>query len=100
MSFASMSPDPTSAVALPSSLNGFGDLSQLRSVVSMDLAQLGKKPLLDVELPSTTGIYSASGFDLMAVLARVVTRPNPKIDLGPVDFSCSFVGEQSSLNWK
>ncbi|KAI0697006.1 hypothetical protein BC835DRAFT_1271027 [Cytidiella melzeri] len=36
-------------------------------------------------------VYSASGFDLMSVLARVVTRPNPKIVLGPVDMTCSFV---------
>lgn len=45
----------------------------------------------DVDVAPRTAIYSASGFDLMAVLARVVTRPNPKVDLGPVDFSCSFV---------
>lgn len=36
-------------------------------------------------------VYSASGFDLLSVLARVVTRPNPKIVLGPVDLTCSFV---------
>ncbi|KAI9033312.1 hypothetical protein DFJ74DRAFT_652005 [Hyaloraphidium curvatum] len=75
---------------------GSGELTALTSVGNQhSLAALdpaaGRRPLLDVELPPTTGIYSASGFDLMAVLARVVTRPNPKIDLGPVDFSCAFV---------
>ncbi|KAI0761095.1 PAS domain-containing protein, partial [Irpex lacteus] len=28
---------------------------------------------------------------LLSILARVVTRPNPKIVLGPVDMTCSFV---------
>jgi PAS domain S-box-containing protein len=36
-------------------------------------------------------VYSASGFDLLPILARVVNRPNPKINLGPVDLTCSFV---------
>lgn len=35
-------------------------------------------------------IYSASGFDLLSILARVASRPNPKIALGPVDMTCSF----------
>lgn len=34
--------------------------------------------------------YSATGFDLLGALARVVLRPNPRIMLGPVDMSCSF----------
>ncbi|KAF8903863.1 hypothetical protein CPB84DRAFT_1773572 [Gymnopilus junonius] len=43
--------------------------------------------------PSTFGlpVYSASGFDLLSVLARVANRPNPRIELGPVDLTCSFV---------
>ncbi|KAI0760020.1 PAS domain-containing protein [Fomes fomentarius] len=46
-----------------------------------------------LSLPSALGlpIYSASGFDLLSLLARVATRPYPKIYLGPVDLSCSFV---------
>src|SRR6266542_2636808 len=35
--------------------------------------------------------YSASGFDLLGILARVATRPNPRVVLGPVDLTCSFV---------
>ncbi|KAE8144435.1 PAS domain-containing protein [Aspergillus avenaceus] len=36
-------------------------------------------------------IYSSSGFDIMGVLAEVVSRPNPKINIGAVDLSCAFV---------
>ncbi|KAI0739224.1 PAS domain-containing protein, partial [Daedaleopsis nitida] len=50
-------------------------------------------PHLPLSIPPTAGlpIYSASGFDLIALLTRVHTRPFPKIYLGPVDLSCSFV---------
>ena len=43
--------------------------------------------------PSAFGfpIYSASGFDVLSIMARVATRPNPTLKLGPVDLSCSFV---------
>ncbi|MCO5556101.1 hypothetical protein L7F22_009645 [Adiantum nelumboides] len=34
--------------------------------------------------------YSATGFDLIGALMKVATRPNPKIEIGPVDLSCSF----------
>lgn len=37
------------------------------------------------------GLYSASGFDLMGVLARVAARPNPQLQIGPVDTSAAFV---------
>ncbi|KAF8312327.1 hypothetical protein DL93DRAFT_2031453, partial [Clavulina sp. PMI_390] len=36
-------------------------------------------------------LYSSSQFDTLSVLSRVYTRPNPKIELGPVDDSVSFV---------
>ncbi|KAK4939583.1 hypothetical protein LTR10_020189 [Elasticomyces elasticus] len=35
--------------------------------------------------------YSSSGFDMLGVLMRVATRPNPEINIGPVDLSCAFV---------
>lgn len=35
--------------------------------------------------------YAPSGFDLMQTLYRVVSRPNPEINLGAVDLSCAFV---------
>ncbi|GAA93655.1 uncharacterized protein L969DRAFT_66418 [Mixia osmundae IAM 14324] len=37
------------------------------------------------------GLYSSSGFDMVSVLARVAARPNPQINVGPVDTSCSFL---------
>ncbi|KAG9313649.1 hypothetical protein JVU11DRAFT_5981 [Chiua virens] len=36
-------------------------------------------------------VYSASGFDVLSILSRVVNRSNPTVQLGPVDLSCSFV---------
>ena len=40
---------------------------------------------------NVTGLYSSSGFDMMGVLARVASRVNPQIQIGPVDLSCSFL---------
>ncbi|ORX78940.1 hypothetical protein K493DRAFT_293436 [Basidiobolus meristosporus CBS 931.73] len=37
------------------------------------------------------GVYSSSGIDMITVLLKVATRPNPQINLGPVDMSASFV---------
>ncbi|KAI9355497.1 putative white-collar-1b protein [Pilaira anomala] len=38
-----------------------------------------------------SGMYANTGFDMLSILSRVASRPNPQIDLGPVDLSCSFV---------
>lgn len=38
----------------------------------------------------TKRAYSHSGFDLIRALTMVAQRPNPKVDIGPVDLSCSF----------
>ncbi|OCH86972.1 hypothetical protein OBBRIDRAFT_703984, partial [Obba rivulosa] len=48
---------------------------------------------MPLALPSALGlpVYSSSGLDLLSLLARVVNRPNPRIILGPVDMTCSFV---------
>nr|POE89098.1 white collar 1 protein [Quercus suber] len=35
--------------------------------------------------------YSSTGFDMLGVLMRVATRPNPQINIGAVDLSCAFV---------
>ena len=35
--------------------------------------------------------YSSTGFDMVGVLMRVATRPNPEISIGSVDLSCAFV---------
>jgi PAS domain-containing protein len=52
-------------------------------------------PTIAGPLPTVTGavmpgLYSTSGFDMLGVLARVASRSNPKIVLGPVDLTCSF----------
>lgn len=47
--------------------------------------------ILSAPSPCGLPVYSASGFDLLSVLARVATRPNPHVVLGPVDLTCSFV---------
>lgn len=36
-------------------------------------------------------VYASSGFDLIGVLARVVGRQNPIINVGAIDMSCSFI---------
>ncbi|KZT00746.1 uncharacterized protein LAESUDRAFT_665406 [Laetiporus sulphureus 93-53] len=50
-------------------------------------------PPTSLSLPTALGlpVYSTSGFDLLSILARVANRPHPKIVLGPVDLTCSFV---------
>ncbi|KAI8637506.1 putative white-collar-1c protein [Parasitella parasitica] len=41
--------------------------------------------------PPLAGVYSNTGFDMINVLSRLINRPNPQIQLGPIDLSCSFV---------
>ena len=41
--------------------------------------------------PQYRNAYSSSGFDMLGVLMRVATRPNPQINIGAVDMSCAFV---------
>ncbi|CAO3650930.1 unnamed protein product [Mucor hiemalis] len=38
-----------------------------------------------------TGVYSNTGFDMIQILSRLQHRPNPQIQLGPIDLSCAFV---------
>jgi hypothetical protein len=49
---------------------------------------MGAIPPIGKTMP---GLYSSTGFDVLGVLSRVVTRQNPRTILGPVDFSCSFL---------
>ncbi|KAH8666372.1 vivid PAS protein VVD [Xylariales sp. PMI_506] len=37
------------------------------------------------------GIYAPSGYDMLSILFRVMTRANPVIDLGAVDASCALI---------
>ncbi|KAA1472360.1 hypothetical protein DENSPDRAFT_175916 [Dentipellis sp. KUC8613] len=52
-------------------------------------SQIG--PSLSAPSSLNLPVYSSSGFDLLSILGRVATRQNPRIVLGPVDMSCSFV---------
>ncbi|KAK9764521.1 hypothetical protein K7432_007895 [Basidiobolus ranarum] len=50
----------------------------------------------DIDLASKSldnfpGLYSSSGFDMITVLSKVVTRPNPQIHVGPIDMCCAFI---------
>ncbi|KAL0087163.1 GATA-type zinc finger transcription factor [Phycomyces blakesleeanus] len=53
------------------------------------------QPGTPVPAPTTTaplsGFYSSSGFDMIGILSRLVNRPNPQINVGPIDMSCSFL---------
>jgi len=52
----------------------------------------GDKSVVKPEPPvHYSGIYSASGFDMLGALMKVLTRKNPEIELGKVDMSCAFV---------
>ena len=57
--------------------------------MSFPVSAPGQKP--DLSLFISQPVYSASGFDLLSILSRVATRPNPCVVLGPVDLTCSFV---------
>ncbi|KAI2472797.1 putative vivid protein [Annulohypoxylon bovei var. microspora] len=37
------------------------------------------------------GLYAPSGFDMMSILVRVMSRPSPVIELGPIDASCALI---------
>jgi PAS domain S-box-containing protein len=39
---------------------------------------------------ATSNLYSTSGFDLIGALTRIANRPNPRINIGPIDLSCAF----------
>lgn len=43
------------------------------------------------------GFYSNSGFDMLSALAKVASRKNPTINLGPVDLSSAFVVSDALL---
>ncbi|KAI9321672.1 hypothetical protein BX666DRAFT_2023773 [Dichotomocladium elegans] len=46
---------------------------------------------MNISCAPLTGVYSSSGFDMIGILSRVINRPNPLINLGPIDMSCSFL---------
>ncbi|KAJ7634435.1 hypothetical protein FB45DRAFT_908901 [Roridomyces roridus] len=48
-------------------------------------------PPLPQALTAGLPVYSQSGFDVVSLLARVQSRKNPQVTLGPIDFTTSFV---------
>ncbi|KAI8638343.1 putative white-collar-1a protein [Parasitella parasitica] len=61
---------------------------QLAEIPTIELAPVEVEQTSDAPL---TGVYSSSGFDFVGVLSKLVNRPNPQINLGPIDMSCSFL---------
>ncbi|TPX10214.1 uncharacterized protein E0L32_001411 [Thyridium curvatum] len=37
------------------------------------------------------GLYAPSGFDMMSILIRIATRPNPLVHVGAIDSSCALI---------
>ncbi|KAG2127649.1 uncharacterized protein EDB93DRAFT_1096369 [Suillus bovinus] len=60
------------------------------SFTAADILKLNTATILSAPSPLGLPVYSTSGFDLLSLLSRVVSRPHPAIFLGPVDSSCSF----------
>jgi PAS domain-containing protein len=60
------------------------------SFTAADILKLNATTSFSVPSPLGLPVYSSSGFDLLSLLSRVVSRPHPIIVLGPVDSSCSF----------
>lgn len=59
-------------------------------------AKLSPSPSPPLPTPRTRDaagmpFYTSTGFDMLSVLASVVRRTHPQIDIGPVDMSCAFV---------
>ncbi|KAL4945318.1 hypothetical protein BDV06DRAFT_39869 [Aspergillus oleicola] len=64
---------------------------QPKSLPGKGSTSIGPKPETTGRSSPYSNVYSRSGFDMMGILAQVVSRPDPKINLGPVDLSCAFV---------
>ncbi|ORX82576.1 hypothetical protein K493DRAFT_270021 [Basidiobolus meristosporus CBS 931.73] len=68
-------------------------LSGYATPLNINLSNINTDPgkLASTTLGNFPGLYSNSGFDMLSILARVANRPNPQINLGPVDMSCAFL---------
>lgn len=60
------------------------------SFTAADILKLNATTSFSAPSPLGLPVYSSSGFDLLSLLSRVVSRPRPIVVLGPVDSSCSF----------
>ncbi|TNY22329.1 hypothetical protein DMC30DRAFT_349183 [Rhodotorula diobovata] len=88
-SVISINPTPNAAYKLPSLAMNLPPAAQPGS--PFNPAALGlPAPPPQGSSNNFAGLYSSSGFDMLGVLARVAARPNPQIQIGPVDSSCAF----------
>ncbi|KAF4990330.1 hypothetical protein FDECE_14418 [Fusarium decemcellulare] len=62
-----------------------GSLNPDGTVTSPNTCRMGQDPVI------YPGLYAPSGIDIMNVLFSIVGRPNPQINLGPVDCSVALV---------
>lgn len=76
-----------------SALHSYAPSRLVQTPVSATRSPYSEASSLPVALSTPLGlpVYSTSGFDFISLLSRVANRPDPKIQLGPVDMSCSFV---------
>ncbi|THH17372.1 hypothetical protein EW146_g3427 [Bondarzewia mesenterica] len=82
---------PMQTVPTPSLSTMLGSSTFVHANMGQVMPQFSMSSSLSASSALGLPVYSSSGFDLLSILARVATRTNPKIVLGPVDLSCSFV---------
>jgi hypothetical protein len=61
-----------------------------------DLISQGASQLINIpsNIPPSIPMklmFSSSGFDVVGALVKMATRENPKIEVGPIDMTCSFI---------
>ena len=71
--------------------NVYSETKDQPSQTEHSLMAIGEATGLPAPSPLGLPVYSATGFDVLSILARVATRPNPRVVLGPVDLTCAFV---------
>ncbi|KAM0480904.1 hypothetical protein ACHAPX_003792 [Trichoderma viride] len=86
---------PSGSSEMPLQLNPWEDHALDYQFPSQPASHVGgsnSSPAPWVQLQDSViypGIYSASGLDVMGILLRLMSRPNPCIELGPLDCSVS-----------
>ena len=91
-----------SAAAAPSRTTIFArghyelyDLSFPQTVVRAHECPCFRTSISSLKRPIRTWSPSIFGFNALSILSRVVNRPNPIIQLGPVDLSCSSLWNET-----
>ncbi|KAL6897191.1 putative PAS-domain protein envoy [Trichoderma evansii] len=87
---------PSGSSGLPLQLNTWEDHAldyEFPTPPATHVGSSNNSPAAWIQLPDPMiypGIYSASGIDVMGILLQLVSRPNPCIELGPLDCSVSL----------